>query len=239
VAKTLADVKKALEGLEDGGQELYQAVDSAILHERNMGKGLASDAQKKADAMRAAIAKLGYNDAAGMDIDNFISDVQTKLEKTNDAFQKLSKEEQNAATYKGELEKMQKALEQTREEAKSFQTGLQNATIRSALKEKLSGKIYSEDLHADNIISKGLAVLNADNQTVQWKEGDTLLSIDDGIAKYFEQNNDSLINTQRPGPGGGPNDALNPAKVKKRSEYDAMHPNEVKEFLADGGSFVD
>jgi len=239
VAKTLTDVKTALEGLGDDGQELYQAVDSAILHERNMGKGLAADAQKKADAMRAALAKIGYNDAAGMDLNEYITTVQAKLEKSQDAFQKLSKEEQNAATLKGQLEKMQADLEKTREEAKTFQSGLQNATLRSALKEKLSGKIYSEDLHADAIISKGLAVLGTDNQTIQWKDGDALISLDDGIGKYFDANKDSLINNQRSGPGNGPNDAPNPGKTKRRAEYEQMHPNEVKEFLADGGSFVD
>jgi len=238
--KTLEDVKKVLEGLENDGKELYEAVTNAILQERNHGKGRVETAEANLKVVTDSLKKLGYSGEPGK-IDDFVKGISDKVSKADEAFKNLGTTEQEIATLKGLVEQQNSKIETLTNESKSFETGFKAAKLKSGLMKILDGKMYSAELHADHLIDRGLAVLGKDNETVQIKKGDALVSLDVGIQEYMESHKDAVINNQSGGAGGGPTDnpGIDGNKVKSRADYDNMSPQERSDHIKDGGTFKD
>ena len=110
----LEDVKTALKGQENA-DELCQALEQAILHERNTGKGLVNDVKSKHDKLSKALESLGYG--GNGDLEQFITDTKGKLENGNKATSKLTKEQQRLADMEGKLQDVLAKLSHAEEKA--------------------------------------------------------------------------------------------------------------------------
>jgi len=235
--KTLDDVKQALEGL-DGGIELYEAVSNAILHEKNRGIKETQEANRQAKVAKDALKALGY-DATTQDLEGFVASINEKLETGKGSSEKLSATEQRFRAQEKKTLELQSALEKTISELTDERTKNTHAVMKDALLKAFSGKIYSAEVHAKDLIRDGKVALN-DDKTISFIHGENKLDFDAGIAKYLESNQDAIINAQRGGPGGGPtSSSSSSSKVMVRSAYDKMDPFQAAEYIKGGGKLID
>lgn len=236
MSKTLEDVKAILKKDADG-DELYEAVSTAILHERNMGKGLVKDVQIKFDNVLGQLKTIGF-DPANSDVETFTRNVKEKIEKIP-AVEKKSKESDTELSELRRLtDALQKDLVKEKEIRTQKETKLKTQTLQSILTPKLAGKIYSADVRVKDLIREGTVELSDDDK-VMFKVGNELVDLDKGLITYFETNKAELINTQKPGPGGGPSKGTAPTKILTRTEFDALTPTDAMKFIKEGGKAID
>lgn len=245
MAKTMDDVKTVLKGLENDGQELLDAIDSAILHERNMGQGMVKDSKDKLDGansklelLNSALTGMGFKE--GDKLEDFIAANAAKIKKADDTFNKMSDSEKSNALLLGRIDKLEKSGKESAERADANEKRFKTSKIKSILLSKMGKKIYSAGLRADNLIQTGVAVLSDDNETVQFKVDDKLLPLEEGLDKYYEEseNKPELINNSKSGPGGGPGDSDDDDDGKKRmtqKDFEKLDPSERGKFIKDGG----
>ena len=234
--KNLEDVKAILMKDADG-QELYEAVSTAILHERNMGKGLVKDVQSKLDLIHGHLKSIGY-DPTSSDLETFTKTVKEKIEKIPAVERKSKESDTELSELRRLTDALQKDLVKEKEIRTQKETKLKTQTLQSVLMPKLQGKIYSADVRVKDLIREGRVELSEDDK-VSFKIGTEVVDLDKGLAAYFEENKAELINTQKPGPGGGPSKGTTPTKTLTRAEVDALPPAEVSKFFKEGGKAVD
>jgi hypothetical protein len=235
--KTLDDVKAELMKLTDG-TELYEAVSTAVLHERNMGKGLVKDVQAKLDLVHNHLKTIGY-DPTSQDLETFAKNVKEKFEKLPAVEKKNKESDTELSELRRLTDALQKDLVKEKEIRTAKETKLKTQTLQGILMPKLQGKIYSADVRVKDLIREGRVELSEDDR-VTYKLGTEVVDLEKGLAAYFEENKAELINTQKPGPGGGPSKSSTPVKEMTRTNFDALPPTEQMNFLRkEGGKVVD
>ena len=233
--KTLEDVKAVLMKDADG-QELYEVISTAVLHERNMGKGLVRDVQLKLDTVNNHLKTLGYDPST--DIETFAKTMKEKIERVPGVEKKMKDGETELSTLRQSYDTLSKDLAKEKEIRTLKEDKLKMQTLQSILMPKLQGKIYSADVRVKDLIREGRVILNEDDK-VAFKVGTEVVDLDKGLVAYFEENKAELMNVQKPGPGGGPTNTLTTGKTMTRAEVDALSPPEVAKFFKEGGKAVD
>jgi len=235
--KTLEDVKSALTKLDDG-QELYEVVSNAVLQERAKGKGLVQSVQAKHDVLLNGLKLLGY-DPATDEIDTFAGGVSEKIKNGSAAKEKLTTEQQRMSDLEKTVSKLTKEVSDSKQTATNFQSKYTNSILKDALMKELSGKIYSAEIHAKDIIRENLVALGEDGKTVTWKNGDDAVKLDEGIQGYFDSHKDSLVNKQNGGSGGSGGGGSAGTKSLPRSAFDNLSLTDQLSHVKDGGTITD
>lgn len=228
--KTLDDVKTFLEG-QDGGIDYYEAVNAAILHERNTGKGLVSDVTRKLERYQNALKKAGWTDE--QDLGEWTGKITESLQKGERSGKKLSDTEKRL----GDLESTLAGEVKRRTE---LETKNKNNTIKDVLVKSFTSKdLINADLHSRMLIQENFVNLADDGKTVTWRDGDNQIDYDTGLNKYLERNRDSIMNRQRTGANGSSSNQTSSAKTMNRSAFDRLPMTERNTFLKEGGKLTD
>ena len=235
--KTIEDVKSALTKLDDG-QDLYEVVSNAILQERNKGKGLVTEVQRKVDAYLGGLKTLGFDPQTG-DLDGFTGEIKGRLENGKDAGKKLTDTEKRLLEMEKTISSLGNKYSESEEKARKYKQSRDNAVIKDALLSKLKGKIYSAEIHAKDIIREGLAVLDEDGQTVLWKNGDDNTDLSKGLQTYMDSHKDDIVNAQKGGGGGSASSGEPSGKLMNRSAFMQLSPSERVVFTKEGGKLND
>lgn len=244
--KTMDDVKKALEALENGS-ELFEAVTSTvsdlerkITAEKNKGISEVNKRNKEAENMRKfkkAWESLGFNPDES-EIDEFASGISENMKQLTEltsgdgkgtkdlditkipAYQEMNK---TVKKLTKQIETQSQELNSEREKAASLIKKTQASTMKSALLKHLGDKVYGADILADNLITSGrVKVDEADESKIVFVKGDDTLDFDAGIKTVLEERKDILKNSQSGGAGtgaGGKPPSTDGDKEKKHKEW--------------------
>jgi len=230
--KTLDDVKALLMKDADG-TELYEVVSNAIHQERERGKGLVKAVQQKLEVVDSVLKELGFNPVTN-DLSTFQTDLKGKLANGEKNGKELTGKDARLQNLETSLTNLTNQLTTSNEKATKFEKSYKHGILKEALNSKLGGKIFSADIHAKDIIREGSVVLEEDNKTVKWKDGDELKDLDVGIKAYLDSHPDDVINDQRPGPGGKPGGKPKAGKTMSKGEFNSLRPDARMEIIKKG-----
>lgn len=228
--KTLDDVKTFLEG-QDGGIELYEAISSAISHERTTGKGLVADEKRRVERLNGALSKLGF-DSASHELDTWLTDYTREAETGRKSKTKLSDTERRLV----EIEK-QLALEKN--EKDKLKNKAKGTKIKEHLIKHFGDKLYSADDKAKLLILEGRVDLDENNNDVVWKDGDRITDFNTGLSNYLDENKMDMKNQQTGGAGGTSGDTSSGQKTMSFSAFDKLSLPERDNYISEGGKLTD
>jgi len=222
--KTLDEAKKALLGLE-GGNDFWEAISTwnlgSVKDEKDTGIRISKEYKGRLESVNKVLTDLGFNPS---DIESFGKSLKDKLEKGKTATDNLSTSDERMQSMETKFSSLETKLTESEGKASKFENSLKHSTIKEALLKALSPSMYSADIHANNIISNGLAVLSDDNKTVMFKDGESTIDFEAGIQKYKDANKESIKDTQRGGSETSPSKGSTGENSISRAEYNKLTP---------------
>lgn len=194
---TLEELKTKLESL-DKGSDLYDTVVDLINEEKERGKTAKHKANGEAQNLRAfkkSLEALGFEGDSD-EVDSFTASLLDKITNAN------STGDTNTLTLKSlqaQLKKMNGQLETEQTRSRTLETKAKSKTIAAKLTDALSDKVYGGKYLINSLISDGR--VDMDGDTVVFKNGDEVISFEDGVTQVLEENKDIVRTAQTPGSG--------------------------------------
>lgn len=185
---TLDEIKVALEATENGS-DLYEGIVEAVNSEKEKGIFEKSKVNKEAQSMRKfkkAFEALGYSDDE--DLEKFTTDLATKKNQPD------NKEKENLS-----LKLLEKKIQDITSELVNERNKTKQSKISTKLTESLQNKVYGHNYLIRTLIADGKVDLVDDS--IVFKNGEDVLSYEDGLNQLLEQNKDIVKTVQNPGTG--------------------------------------
>lgn len=201
----LQELKTQLEGANKA--DLYESIVNAIEGEKQRGisevnKRNAENAKLR--KFKQSMEALGYDGEA--DLDEFTSSLVDLRSQVND-------KGNNSLTLKSlnsQIAKLTKDLETEKSLRLTAENKSKVEKINSQLLSTLQNKVYGADLLVKSLVAENKVDL-LDNQVV-FKDGDSVVNMDEGIKNLLETRKDIVRNTQSPGSNShGTSNAVNPS----------------------------
>lgn len=227
---TLEDVKKSLEGM-DNGSDLIAVIESSIAAEKKLGieakknankeaKGL-RDRLKEMESFKSSFEKLGF-DPEKSELDDFLSDIEDKMNGSgNQSSEDPTEDDKSKNKPSAEIiqirrenkllqrnmEKLQTQYAEAQKKEESYKVNQQRSLMKETLTSKLKDekgnfKIHAADLFVKDLINDGKVSLLEDQKTVVFMNGDEEIDLDEGIENILKERSDLLKNNQHSGSGG-------------------------------------
>lgn len=222
-----AEFKRILEGLENGA-ELLEYHTSAVAQEKEYGKSKYAEKDKEALNLRkfkTLIKGLGWDGESDPEefvnslnetLTNRQSEGNTQLTELTSQFKKLQKD----------FEKTQGELTAEREQRAELQRQNKLKTIENTLAPKLSEQFYGHNFMIKALIADGQVDLNEAGQVI-FKNGESVMELDQGLKWLEETHADSRKNTQKPGVGSTPANQAGPKAKYTMAQIDSMTPEQL------------
>lgn len=233
MSKTLDDVKAVLMKDADG-IALLESLSGAILHERELAKGMVKETKETLDKVKGSLKELGWEDS--VDIVGFTSGLKTHVETAKNSGVKLTESEKRMQT----LEKQLAEMSDWKTKAQSAEKSIRDKNLISALEAQFKGKIFSAGVRAKDLVRDGEVDFDADGKTVVFKRGSDIVPLEKGVSEYLAANKDDLVNGQKSGADvGSPGGVTTLGKTMKRADYERLDPDSKQSFFKDKGTLVD
>lgn len=206
--KTLEETRAFLEK-QEGGAEYVEAIVSSIEAEKQRGILESQKSNKEAQNLRKfkiALEGLGFNQEEHQ-LEDFITTLKTSKEeaseskKTKTTLESISKDFEN---LKKNFDASQLELAKERKLAQELKQKNINSKLKEVLSLKLGQTIYGADLIIDSLITTGKVSVD-ENENPIFKDGEKIITIDDGVKQFIEARPDLVKNKQNPGASSQPN----------------------------------
>jgi len=222
----MEDFKAAIAKLENA-DELFEYHSQSVEAERTRGIEAKRKANREAEGLRAykkAMEALGYNPEEHTDLNDYIETLK--------AFKQAGPQGSDTEISK-QLKKLQRDLERTVTELNSekqakaeIETKAKVSSLKSTLAKPFSERFFASDFIVDGLIGNG--TVDMEDGQVVFKDGDRVLSFEEGVKWAESKFSDSRRNTQKPGAGTPPaTGGSGSGRLYTKDELNKMKPDEI------------
>jgi hypothetical protein len=192
------EFRKALEALENGS-ELVSFFENAVSAEKNRGINEYRSVNSRLKKYKEALDRLGYDGVA--DVDEFTSTLLDTVEcKTTQGSTELSELQSNLKKLQRSFEQAQGELKVERDQRESLQKQNKIKTIEGKMIPKLNEDLYGAQYVVKSLIADGVLDMD-ENGEIILKNGDQVLTYEDGVKHILNTNTDARRNKQVAGAG--------------------------------------
>jgi hypothetical protein len=147
--------------------------------------------------LKRVLKEVGYDHTVHGDYDTFVADVLSKGKKTEETEVTLNGVNSKVSDLTSKLEDALSKVNVITDERNRFEKESATNKVRSALTDKLKGKVKGDNFIIDSILSNNETVIEGNN--ISFKTGDTTVGIDSFVDTLLENNKDVVINPQKNG----------------------------------------
>lgn len=192
-----------------GDESIKEAVVSLINAEKERGIEAYRKKDKESMEWKNHAKDLGWDNTKYDNIDDWKNSLKTKDKKVSESNLTIAQLNDKLNTYMAELESERESSRQIQKKAKENK-------LQADLTSKIGNVFYGSDFMVKTLISEGIADIQ-DDQTII-KDGDRVLSLDEGINVLKEKYKDSLKVQQVAGSGDNGGTKVTPQKEKSFAE---------------------
>ncbi|RPH42667.1 MAG: hypothetical protein EHM87_16140 [Burkholderiales bacterium] len=216
------------------GAELIEYHLGAVEREKNIGARIQREKNHENQRLRAfkkAIERTGFQ-GTDAEIDAYVDELMAKVdENSSKGNTQITELQKTIAKLQRDFEATRVELGTEREQKSALEKQARIKTIESKLLPKLQDEFYGANFIVKALLADGIVDLD-DSGEVTFKQGENVLSFNDGIKLIGEQNSDARKNKQNG--GAGSTATTQTAKPKFTLEQiKAMDQSQIQSNLAD------
>jgi len=217
------EFKRALEALENGS-DLISFFENAVSAEKNRGINEYRSVNQRLKKYKEALDRLGYDGVA--DLDEFTNTLLDTVDgKAVQGSGELSELQLNLKKLQRSFEQAQSELKGEREQRETLQKQNKIKTIEGRVTPKLSEDLYGAQYLVKALIADGALDLDESGEII-FKNGEQVLSYDDGIKHIVNTNTDSRRNKQVPGASTTTKSTSNGTTITSMDQFKNMTAEE-------------